>query len=105
MRERGSTRVLLSRDLTLLLILASGLTPSRAVESYIFTEEPLVRFSPDLGEPDLFGYAAALHRVDDTGSADDFDHAIMNTKYVHMSTVYVYVYMCNYMCLCVSLND
>ena len=41
-------------------------------------KEPLVRVSPAVGDSDLFGYAVALHRVDDTGAT--FYHAINNTK-------------------------
>ena len=35
-----------------------------------------------IGDEDLFGYAFALHRMDDTGASNNFTHAIMNTKYV-----------------------
>jgi hypothetical protein len=49
---------------------------------YIFTEEPLAHFSPAIGDQDLFGYAAALHLVDDTGASSDFQHAIQNTKII-----------------------
>ena len=78
MRIRDSTlcRCLLG----LALLLACGLTITRA--NYLFTEEPLARVSPaaDDTDTDLFGYAVALHRLDDTGDPDNFTHAIMNTK-------------------------
>ena len=78
MRERGST---LSRcPLGLALLLACGLTITRA--NFLFTEEPLARVSPAaiVTDTDLFGYAVALHRLNNTGDEDDFTHAIMNTK-------------------------
>ena len=71
MRERSS-RLLL--DLALLLY---GLALARA--NFLYKQEPLVRVSPAVGDSDLFGYAVAFHRVDDTGDRDDFDHAISNT--------------------------
>jgi hypothetical protein len=79
MRERdGSSRL---RGLALLLLLVCGLArPGRA--GFIFTDEPLARLSPALGETDLFGYAAALHRVQESSDPQDFSHAISNTKII-----------------------
>ena len=78
MRERGST--LFKRPLGLALLVVCGLTITRA--SFLFTEEPLARISPAAGDTDtdLFGYAVALHSLNDSGDPDDFTHAIMNTK-------------------------
>ena len=74
MREKNSLFGRLSPGLALLLC---GLSLARG--GYLFTEEPLVRVSPAVGDSDLFGYAVALHRVDDTGATNDFYHAINNT--------------------------
>lgn len=60
-----------------LLVLLYGLTLARA--GFLYKQEPIVRFSPALGDSDLFGYAVAFHRVDDSGRENDFYHAISNT--------------------------
>ena len=80
MRERS--------PLGLALLLACGLTITRA--NFLFTEEPLARFSPAANDTDtdLFGYAVTLHRLDNTGDQDNFTHAIMNTKLVFPLLVY-----------------
>ena len=79
MRERNTTSHPRGRALSLVLVLC-GVLAAPATAKYIFTEEPLARFSPAIGDQDLFGYAAALHLVDDTGDSSDFQHAIQNTK-------------------------
>jgi hypothetical protein len=82
MRERNTSQ---PRGLSLsLVLLLCGvvLLASPATAKYIFTEEPLARFSPAIGDKDLFGYATALHLVDDTGASSDFQHAIQNTKII-----------------------
>jgi integrin alpha 8 len=82
MRERNTSQ---PRGLSLsLVLLLCGvvLLASPATAKYIFTEEPLARFSPATGDQDLFGYAAALHLVDATGASSDFQHAIQNTKII-----------------------
>lgn len=71
MRQRGS-RLLLN-----LALLLYGLALARA--NFLYKQEPLVRVSPVLGDSDLFGYAVALHKVDDSGEDNDFHHAISNT--------------------------
>ena len=75
MREKASLQ---PWGIALLLLLSSLLASVQA--KYIFTEEPLARFSPAAGDTDLFGYATTLHLVDDSGSDSDFEHAIQNTK-------------------------
>ena len=88
MRERNTTSQLRGRALSLVLVLCGVLLASPPVTAkYIFTEEPLARFSPAIGDQDLFGYAAALHLVDDTGDSSDFQHAIQNTKWVGRNRV------------------
>lgn len=72
MRKRNSRLVL---DLALLFC---GLALAQA--EYLYKLEPLVRVSPAAGDSDLFGYAVALHRFDDSGEDNDFNHAISNTK-------------------------
>lgn len=71
MRERSSHLLL---DLALLLY---GLALARA--NFLYKQEPIVRVSPAGGESDLFGYAVALHRVNNSGEDNDFYHAISNT--------------------------
>ena len=58
-------------------LLLCGLSLAHA--RFLYKQEPLVRVSPAVGDSDLFGYAVAFHRVDDTGDPNDFDHAISNT--------------------------
>ena len=85
MRERNTSQPR-GRAPSLVLVLCGVLLASPPVTAkYIFTEEPLARFSPAIGDQDLFGYAAALHLVDDTGASSDFQHAIQNTKWVAFS--------------------
>lgn len=58
-------------------LLLCGLTLANA--RFLYKQEPLVRVSPAFGDSDLFGYAAAFHRVDDSGEDHDFYHTISNT--------------------------
>jgi hypothetical protein len=82
MRERNTSQPR-GCALSLVLVLCGVLLASPPVTAkYIFTEEPLAHFSPAIGDQDLFGYAAALHLVDDTGASSDFQHAIQNTKII-----------------------
>lgn len=75
MRDRGSS---FSRLLLGLALLGCGVTLARA--NFLFKQEPHIRISPAAGVSDLFGYAVALHRVDNSGADNDFHHAISNTK-------------------------
>lgn len=58
-------------------LLLCGLALAHA--RFLYKQEPVVRVSPALGDSDLFGYAVAFHKVDDTGDDHDFYHAINNT--------------------------
>ena len=74
----GNRELISTKSFVLMWVISS-----LASAEYIFVDEPLARTSPALGEKDLFGYATALHRVDNSGAPNDFDAAIANTKYTH----------------------
>lgn len=64
----------------LLFALLLGATLARQANGgQLFTEEPILRFSPALGDNslDLFGYSATLHRLSETS---DFDDAVADAR-------------------------
>ena len=76
MGDRGTR---LSLGIALMFMLSSFTSAK-----YVFVDEPLARTSPALGEEDLFGYATALHRVDNSGADNDFNAAITSARYTHV---------------------
>ena len=50
-----------------------------AAAGILFTDEPIVRFSPAIGVAvdDLFGYSTVLHRTENSG---DFDQIILKSR-------------------------
>ena len=66
--------------LLLLTVVVITLTARRTEAiANIDTMDPIIRYSPALGEEDFFGYAVVLHQVA-TGTSGDFDAAISNTR-------------------------
>ena len=82
MRERIPALCRLRMGLVLLVCALAVHARLADAAGALFTEEPIVRSSPAIGSDiyDLFGYAAAFHRVNDMGDKSDFNHAISNTK-------------------------
>ena len=56
-----------------------GLIKARSIN--VDTRVPIVRISPDSGNSDAFGFALALHRIDQVNPADDLTTAISKTRY------------------------